>query len=399
MSAKRCAAAGVLVLGITAWGACHKHKARATAATTASATGFERGPVIDSHTLITPVPESINTALRLFQRVGVVKFCNKNGGYLGSPRFAGTLHVKHLLKDKFAFFVNVSWQGVNEPGWGELEADRLEREVGFGAKGIKFFKAMGLGARDTDGHLIPIDDPRFDPIMNRAAKLNAVVAIHVGDPKAFFEPPTPNNERYDELKLAPDWSFYGGDYPPLMQLWHETERLVSRHPDTTFLFIHLGMAEDLQYMEKFLDAHPNAYVDTAARVPEIGRHPVAQVRRFFFKFQDRILFGTDLALSPGYWQLGSVSETPVGFEDAVKFYQAHFRFFETDLKNIDHPTPIQGRWKVNAIHLPPEFLHKFYYSNAEKLIFERKITIPVVAPLPAPPPPSPPPYRRHPHFC
>jgi hypothetical protein len=43
------------------------------------------------------------------------------------------------------------------------------------------------------------------------------------------------------------------------------------------------------------------------------------------------------------WQLGSVSETPVGFEDAVKFYQAHLRYFETDLKNIDHPTPIQGR--------------------------------------------------------
>jgi hypothetical protein len=63
--------------------------------------------------------------------------------------------------------------------------------------------------------------------MDRAAKLNTVVAIHVGDPKAFFEPPTPDNERYDELKLAPDWSFYGEDYPPLMELWKQTERLAS----------------------------------------------------------------------------------------------------------------------------------------------------------------------------
>jgi predicted TIM-barrel fold metal-dependent hydrolase len=341
----------------------------------------ERGPVIDSHTLIAPVDDSIDTALALFKRVGVVKFCNKNGGFLGSRAFAATLQVKHRLKDQFAFFVNVSWNRVIESGWGDNEADRFEREVGFGAKGIKFFKAMGLGARDANHKLIPIDDARFDPIMDRAAKLNTVVAIHVGDPKAFFEPPTPDNERYDELKQAPDWSFYGEDYPPLMELWKQTERLVSRHPTTTFLFIHLGLSEDLDYMEKLLDAHPNVWVDTAARVPEFGRHPADKVRAFFLKFQDRILFGTDLSISPDHWQLGSVSETPVGFEDAVKFYQAHFRFFETDLKNIDHPTPIQGRWKVNAIHLPGDVLHKLYFANAEKLIFTRKVTVPVVDPI------------------
>jgi predicted TIM-barrel fold metal-dependent hydrolase len=349
-------------------------------------TAAERGPVIDSHTLIAPTEESIKTALQIFERVGVVKFCNKNGGYLGSRSFAATLQVKHVLKERFEFFVNVSWARVEEPGWGEFEADRLEREVGMGAKGIKFFKAMGLGARDAAGKLVPIDDARFDPIMQKAAKVNAVVAIHVGDPKAFFEPPTPQNERYDELKLAPDWSFYGEDYPPLMELWKQTERLVARHPGTTFLFIHLGLAEDLGYMEKLLDAHPNVYVDTSARVPEFGRHPAEQTRRFFVKFQDRILFGTDLSISPGHWQLGSVSETPVGPDDAVKFYQTHFRFFETALPNIDHPTPIQGRWKVNAIHLPPEVLRKLYFSNAEKLIFTRKMGVPVADPVTDQPP-------------
>jgi Predicted metal-dependent hydrolase of the TIM-barrel fold len=371
--------AAALVSCLLALAACRKPL------TPKSSEPADRGPVIDSHTLIAPIDESIDTALALFKRVGVVKFCNKNGGYLGSRSFAATLQVKHKLKERFEFFANVSWNRVVEPGWGEFEADRFEREVGFGAKGIKFFKAMGLGARDANDKLIPIDDQRFDPIMDRAAKLNTVVAIHVGDPKAFFEPPTPQNERYDELKLAPDWSFYGEDYPPLMELWKQTERLVCRHPATTFLFIHLGLSEDLDYMEKLLDAHPNVFVDTSARVPEFGRHPVDKVRAFFLKFQDRILFGTDLSISPDHWQLGSVSETPVGIEDAVKFYQAHFRFFETDLKNIDHPTPIQGRWKVNAIHLPTHVLHKLYYANADKVIFARKVTVPVVDPIDVPP--------------
>jgi len=373
------ARATAIVLCFLAVGACRKNMAHKTGAT------VDRGPVIDSHTLIAPLDGPIDTALKLFKRVGVVKFCNKNGGYMGSRAFAATLQVKHRLKDQFEFFVNVSWNGVTEPGWGAREAERLQREVGYGAKGIKFFKAMGLGARDANGQLIHIDDTRFDPIIERAASLNVVVAIHVGDPKAFFEPPTPQNERYDELKLAPDWSFYGEDYPPLMELWNQTERLLSRHPTTTFLFIHLGLSEDLDYMERLLDSHPNVYVDTSARIPEFGRHPVDRVRRFFLKFQDRILFGTDLSIGPDTWQLGSVSETPVGFEDAVKFYQAHFRFFETDLQNIDHPTPIQGRWKVNAIHLPIDVLHKLYYANAERLIFARKVAVAVVDPLDEPP--------------
>lgn len=381
MIARRRLLAALLCLGLAA--ACRKGGGRRASEPLSAA---ERGPVIDSHTLIAPTEESIRAALEVFERVGVVKFCNKNGGFLGSRAFAATLQIKHLLKERFAFFANVSWARVEESGWGEFEAERLERAVGFGAKGIKFFKAMGLGARDANEKLIAIDDARFDPIMAAAAKVNAVVAIHVGDPKAFFEPPTPQNERYDELELAPDWSFHGQDYPPLPELWRQTERLVTRHPRTTFLFIHLGLSEDLDYMEKLLDAHPNVVLDTSARVPEFGRHPVEKTRRFFLKFQDRIMFGTDLAISPGHWQLGSVSRTPVGPEDAVKFYQAHYRFFETDLANIDHPTPIQGRWKVNAIALPPEVLRKLYYTNAEKLIFTRAMGIPVVDPVEDPAP-------------
>ena len=37
--------------------------------------------------------------------------------------------------------------------------------------------------------------------------------------------------------------------------------------------------------------------------------------------------------------------------DAVEFYRRHYRFFESDAKQIDHPTPIQGNWKVDAIKL------------------------------------------------
>jgi hypothetical protein len=178
------------------------------------------------------------------------------------------------------------------------------------------------------------------------------------------------------LSIAPDWSFYGSDYPKREQLQEERDRVIARHPRTTFLLIHLANnPEDIDYVAALLRKYPNVYVDTSARLPEIGRHPVKKVREFFLEFQDRILFGTDFAVSSYGMQLGSVSPSPPNFDDAVAFYDAHFRFFETDLKQIDHPTPIQGRWKINAIHLPAQVLRKLYFENANKLIFSRRMRI------------------------
>jgi len=192
----------------------------------------------------------------------------------------------------------------------------------------------------------------------------------VADPVAFFKPIDKNNERYDELSLAPEWSFYGGDYPSYEELMKERDEVVARHPKTIFLGIHLASyPESLESAAKLLDRCPNMYVDVAARIPEIGRHPVEKARAFFIKYQDRILFGTDIIVTPQGLQLGSVSEKPPGLQDALRFFAIHRRYFETADRDFDHPTPIQGRWKINGINLPKPVLKKIYFDNADKLIF------------------------------
>lgn len=329
--------------------------------------------MIDSHVHIVPLPETMNVALRIFSQVGVTKFAVKSAGIPGTLKYRETQRLAEMLGDRIALFTNVDWDGIDEPGWGKREADRLEQAMREGASGIKIFKALGLGVRLDNGKLLRIDDERMDPIWQRAGKVGAIVAWHVADPVAFFKPVDKNNERYDELSLAPDWSFYGKDYPGHDELLAQRDRVVQDQPKTTFLGIHLAnYPESLDYVARLLDRCPNMYVDTSARLGEIGRHPVEKVRAFFVKYQDRILFGTDLIVSPNGLQLGSTRETPPGFEDALKFYADHRHFFETSDRNIEHPTPIQGRWKINAINLPPDVLRKFYVDNAEKLIFAKR---------------------------
>ncbi|RMF30397.1 MAG: hypothetical protein D6759_12035, partial [Chloroflexi bacterium] len=103
---------------------------------------------------------------------------------------------------------------------------------------------------------------------------------------------------------------------------------------------------------------------TSARIGEIGRHPPEEVRAFFLKHQDRILFGTDLTLG---WAAFEQEESER--EDLGGFYAAHWRFFETEERQIEYPGyPIQGRWKVDAVGLPDEVLEKLYRRNALRLI-------------------------------
>src|SRR5699024_8018828 len=159
-----------------------------------------------------------------------------------------------------------------------------------GYAGLKVAKHLGLGAKNPDGSLIPVDDPRFDPVWAKAGELGVPVAIHTGDPKAFFEEPTPENERWAELKLAPRWSFYGEEFPSRKELLDARNRVVARHPETTFILLHFGgNPENLEYVDELLQTYPNVFIDVAARVAEIGRHPPKKVREFFGKYQDRII--------------------------------------------------------------------------------------------------------------
>jgi predicted TIM-barrel fold metal-dependent hydrolase len=209
-----------------------------------------------------------------------------------------------------------------------------------------------------------VDDPRLDPLWAKASELGVPVLIHTADPVAFFLPLDASNERWEELQLHPDWHFGGGEFPDHDTLLIQRNRVIERHPDTIFIGAHLGnYPENLAYVDACLDHYPNLYVDTSARIGEIGRHPVQEVRSFLLKHQDRVIFGTDLTLG---WNAFEKQEDQPKIK---QFYDAHWCFFETGERQIEYPGyPIQGCWKVDAVSLPDGVLDKLYAGNAQELI-------------------------------
>jgi predicted TIM-barrel fold metal-dependent hydrolase len=311
-------------------------------------------------------------------RWGIDGVVNLSGMYPGPPRHMLETQLKAAsgAKGRMAVFANVDFvRAVRQhaDAYGVFLAEQLAEAKQKGAIGLKIPKALGLGYPTPDGQRpLPVDDPGLDPLFEKAGELGLPIAIHTGDPKAFWQPPTPENERYDELKAHPGWSFYGEKVlPSWEQLYAAFERRVARHPKTNFIAVHFGNApEDPTLVARMLDTYPNFYIDTAARVPEIGRQDASKMRAFFTKYQDRILFGTDTGISSAQEEMmyGSNGADPPTEADEQRFFTATWRYFETRDKQFEHPTPIQGRWKIDGVGLSEGVLRKIYFENAARLL-------------------------------
>lgn len=337
-----------------------------------------RYAVIDFHTHITGSARVVNGVatgaarvyngtpeglLPVMDRRNLRALVNLTGGF-GAGLRDSVSKLDRSYEGRFYSLTEPSYDLFERADYPQLQAGAIVQAHRDGARGLKILKTLGLFLREqtTTGALVKVDDPRFDPMWETCGSLRMPVAIHVSDPVAFFRPTDRFNERYEELSHHPDWSFAAPEYPSNAELLEARNRVFARHPKTEFVALHVGnFAENLENVSANLDRFPNMHVDIAARLNELGRQPRA-ARRFFERYQDRIVFGTDA--------------TPHGdkfpqqfFGDAL--YQIYFRFLETDDEYFDYapaPIPPQGRWRISGIDLPDDILHKVYNQNAARLL-------------------------------
>jgi predicted TIM-barrel fold metal-dependent hydrolase len=308
-----------------------------------------RFPVIDYHNHLDSMePESV---LRVMDECGVERIVNITM-QVGERALEILRRFRSASRRRFATIAWMDWTGVDRGDFVQRSLDQLERMVEQGACGIKFWKDLGLSVRDGSGELLRVDDERLAPLFDKAAELGVPVMFHTADPSAFFRPIDAANERYEELAAHPDWSFYGAQYGK-DELLAQRDRVFKRHPNTTFVCAHMAESpEDLAYVARLLEQNPNVHVDISARTPELGRQPYT-ARRFFLRFADRIVFGTDLLPEP-------------------QMYRLYYRFLETPDEYFEYPSHAsrQGRWNICGLDLPDDVLEKVYRTNASRLLHD-----------------------------
>jgi hypothetical protein len=324
-----------------------------------------RYPVIDVHTHIYS-PKRAQPAATLRRIAAIMDDCNLAALFSVTGGTSETLpRIRELFAPfgaKFRTGAEPVWSRALEPGYPRWQADELAQCRSQGAILLKVLKTLGLYLRDEKKKLIPVDDRRFDPMWEAAGALGLPVLIHTSDPAAFFTPIDRFNERYEELHNHPDWSFYGKDYPTRIALLEARNRLIERHPKTTFVGLHVAnMSEDMALVGSWLDRYPNLNVEIGARIGELGRQP-RTARRFFERYQDRIMFGTDATPDAG---------KSMPQQDLTRaMFRCYFRFLETEDEYFDYAPsvlPPQGRWRIYGVGLPDAILKKLYRDNAVRL--------------------------------
>jgi predicted TIM-barrel fold metal-dependent hydrolase len=308
-------------------------------------------PVVDfhGHPPALTSPESIRRVVEAMEELNIqvmVQAQPSSGERLTSQieavRAAG-------YADRFVFFASLDLRNV-APGSGARIAAQLEADVRAGAVGVgEIMKSFGLSQTKADGSRLRMDDPELEVVWETAGRLGVPVFVHTGDPAEFFQPLDFQNERWLEMALFPDRRFNDRSlYPTFDDLMAERDRMIAKHPRTTWVLAHMGWhTQDLARLGAIFDRHPNVLGEVGAVLYDLGRQP-RNAREFFVRYSDRILFGKD--------------------SFAPEEYPYYWRVFETADEYFDYYRDYHAFWKLYGMALPDDVLRKVYFGNALRII-------------------------------
>jgi predicted TIM-barrel fold metal-dependent hydrolase len=318
-----------------------------------SSPAFER---IDAHA------HAFNAAAELYAMLDqlnlrILNICvvdkHDRGFEEAGPQHAKALEIFRASHGRAAWCSTFNPQDWEGPGFAERSIALLDRTFKDGAVAVKIYKNIGMELKSRAGKYLMPDDPVFNPIFDALEARNKTLYAHLAEPSSSWRPLDPASPDYDYYKNNPDWHMYlHPERPSKQSILAARDRLLKRHPRLRVVGCHLGsMEEDVEEIAKRFDLYPNFVVDTAARLPYLMLQPREKVRAFLIKYQDRVLYATDLVMMP--WD-----KAP----EAVKRWEAEYArdwtFFATD-ELVEY-----GARQYRGLALPQPVLRKLYHDNA-----------------------------------
>ena len=359
--------AGLLALAAFLAG-CTGRQLAATASPPYTIDDFARVAKLDAHVHVNTSDDAL---LRQAQADGF-QLVSINVDYSDFPAVDDQAKVAESFARKaplqFFYATTFSMRGWGEPGFISRVTAEVEAARAKGAVAVKIWKNVGMTVRDEDGRYVMIDDPRFQPLLARLTAIGMPLIGHQGEPYNAWLPldqmTTSNDRNY--FREHPQYHMYlHPEVPGYEAQMAARDRMLERNPDLIFIGAHVASLEwSVDRLRQFLDRHPNAAVDLAARMAQIQYQSVRaheKVRDFFIRYQDRILYGSDLTHNPGV--------DPADIQrDAHQRWLADWRYLATaEPQQVE-----QIGATVTGLALPRDVIDKIYYRNAQRLLLNRR---------------------------
>lgn len=270
------------------------------------------------------------------------------------------LHQKAQNPGDIGFLSTISLADWSKPKWSEMEIERIKETFEQGALGIKIWKNIGMTYVDESGKFIMADHPRLEPIFQFVQDQDKTLMAHLGEPRNCWLPidqMTVNSDR-SYFSRHPEYHMYlHPEYPSYEAQVEARDRLLEKFPDLRFVGAHLGSVEwNVDELAKRLDRFPNMAVDMAARIGHLqfqSQQDRDKVRNFMIKYQDRLIYGTDLEIS------GNPDPQEVKTK-AITTWQRDWKYLVSD--EWMEVGDVNG--KFQGLKLPKDVVDKIYYHNA-----------------------------------
>ena len=257
------------------------------------------------------------------------------------------------------YFDTAGWE---KDDWSDKVIDQLRNNISKGAVSVKFWKNIGMTVRDRNGNFIMVDNPKLDPVIDFIVKSKLPVTGHLGEPKNCWLPLDKMTVNTDSAYFAthPQYHMYlHPEYPSFEAQIDARDNMLSKHPELQFIGCHLGSLEwSVDELAKRLDKFPNISVDLAERIVHFQYQSIKdydKVRNFCIKYQDRILYGTDMADNGSR----DPDELTAHFHNT---WTADWRYFASGKEMTVEA--FTGTFK--GLRLPKEAVKKIFCENAVK---------------------------------
>lgn len=314
---------------------------------------FER---IDAHVHVAPPPPAF---IEMLDRLNV-KLLNVTlidptapGFDKPEPQTAWAIEIAQRSGGRIAWVAATDPSGFESAEFARQETERLGRGFANGAVAVKIYKSVGMNIKSASGKYLMPDDAALSPVLKFIAGHGKTLLAHLGDPKSSWMPLDPRDAHYGYFKENPAWHMHQHPEAPSWEsIVAARDRLLRANPRLKVVGAHLGSLEhDVDEVARRLESYPNFAVDTAARVPDLMRQPREKVRAFLIRYQDRVIWGTDLMELT--W--ANPSEAVRRWERA---YERDWRYFATG------ETLQEGGRSVRGLSLPEAVLRKIFRENA-----------------------------------
>ena len=329
-------------------------------------------PVVDVHCHGFRPPQQVDDMVKLMDTSNIEKIVIFTGAST-ADRFKEASQPYAKYSKRFDLWCGFDFTGADQPDFGPGAVRALEECHRAGAVGVGEISDKGWGFRAFSGfpggrgaagrgrggprgpstppaHPGPhVDDPRMDALLDKLRELGMPMNIHVSDPIWAYQPMDLHN---DGLMNGYTWRI-DDKQPGILGhngLIESLERAVESIPGR---FSSPATSPTITTWRGWAECWTGTRTCTPIFRPVSGElAPIPRtVAQFLTKYQDRILYGTDM----GY------SEHMLG---------TTFRILESRDEHFYAQDLFNYHWPLHGFGLPDAVLRKVYGDNARK-VFQR----------------------------